>query len=86
MEQTDLVLVRVEKDRGDSVPDDFTVPKILAHLSDWKLWVFGTYTHTVLTIANANRDDESSLGMNAPHFSMIGLMFFCASVPAYAVK
>lgn len=55
MEQTDLVLVRVEKDRGDSVPDDFTVPKILAHLSDWKLWVFG-------------------------------LMFFCASVPAYAVN
>ncbi|RXW14895.1 hypothetical protein EST38_g10960 [Candolleomyces aberdarensis] len=54
-EQTELVLSRVEKDRGDSVPDSFTVAKVVRHLSDWKIWVFG-------------------------------LMYFCTTVPAYAIS
>ncbi|KAF7361762.1 putative transporter C11D3.18C [Mycena venus] len=41
--QTNLILVRVEQDRGDSIPDDITVSKVLHHLempakSDWTIW------------------------------------------------
>lgn len=39
--QTALVLERVESDRGDSVPDSFTVQKVLGHLSDWTIWAYG---------------------------------------------
>jgi hypothetical protein len=39
--QTELVLKRVEDDRGDSIPDEVTFKKILLHLTDWKLWVYG---------------------------------------------
>ncbi|KAM6502534.1 Major facilitator superfamily domain containing protein [Amanita muscaria] len=53
-EQTALVLRRIEKDRGDSVPDPLTCQKVLTHLSDWTLWASG-------------------------------IMFMCASIPAYAL-
>ncbi|KAJ3565563.1 hypothetical protein NP233_g7554 [Leucocoprinus birnbaumii] len=53
-EETKLVLERVERDRGDSVPDELTCSKIAVHLRDWKMWAFG-------------------------------LMYFCATVPAYAI-
>ncbi|KAJ7924958.1 high-affinity nicotinic acid transporter [Mycena leptocephala] len=36
--QTNLILVRVEEDRGDSIADDITVSKVLHHLSDWTVW------------------------------------------------
>jgi hypothetical protein len=39
--QTRLILKRVEDDRGDSVPDEPTLGKVLKHLMDWKLWVYG---------------------------------------------
>ncbi|KAK0241418.1 major facilitator superfamily domain-containing protein [Armillaria nabsnona] len=38
-EQTDLVLRRIEEDRGDSLPDSLK-GKVLLHLSDWKVWVY----------------------------------------------
>ena len=41
-EETRLVLQRVEQDRGDSVPDVLSKAKIISHLSDWKVWTFGT--------------------------------------------
>ncbi|KAL9712047.1 hypothetical protein Ac2012v2_005123 [Leucoagaricus gongylophorus] len=53
-EETELVLERVERDRGDAVPDELTSRKIILHLCDWRMWVFG-------------------------------LMYFCATVPAYAI-
>lgn len=53
-EETKLVLERVERDRGDSVPDELTFNRIVVHLCDWKMWTFG-------------------------------LMYFCATVPAYAI-
>ncbi|KAJ7188091.1 major facilitator superfamily domain-containing protein [Mycena filopes] len=37
-EQTNLILTRVEQDRGDSLPDEITVAKVLHHLSDWTIW------------------------------------------------
>ncbi|KAG6920205.1 hypothetical protein DXG01_004974 [Tephrocybe rancida] len=40
-EQTALVLDRVERDRGDSIPDEMTLRKIISYLLDWKLWVYG---------------------------------------------
>jgi hypothetical protein len=42
-EETNLVLRRIEDDRGDSVPDLQTSKKVREHLSDWKIWTFGTF-------------------------------------------
>ncbi|KAF9263892.1 MFS general substrate transporter [Marasmius fiardii PR-910] len=39
-EQTKLILDRIEGDRGDSLPDEFTAKKVLSHLGDWVLWAF----------------------------------------------
>ncbi|KAF8070732.1 major facilitator superfamily domain-containing protein [Lyophyllum atratum] len=39
-EETAFVLDRVERDRGDSIPDELTRKKLVEHLLDWKLWVF----------------------------------------------
>ncbi|KAF9451973.1 MFS general substrate transporter [Macrolepiota fuliginosa MF-IS2] len=39
-EQTKVILDRVERDRGDSMPDEITLGKILTHLSDWTLWAY----------------------------------------------
>jgi hypothetical protein len=38
--EADLVLTRIDRDRGDAVVDKLTVPKILFHLRDWKIWEF----------------------------------------------
>lgn len=35
-----MILDRVERDRGDSTPDQITFKKILTHFSDWTLWAF----------------------------------------------
>ncbi|KAF9259710.1 MFS general substrate transporter [Marasmius fiardii PR-910] len=40
--QTAFILQRVEEDRGDSIPDEITVRKVLRHLTDWTIWVYGT--------------------------------------------
>ncbi len=40
-EQTDLVLKRVELDRGDSVPDDITFVRVKEVLGDWVIWAHG---------------------------------------------
>ncbi|KAG7091133.1 hypothetical protein E1B28_010187 [Marasmius oreades] len=53
-EETEMVLSRIEEDRGDSVSDSVTTAKVFEHLSDWKVWIFG-------------------------------LMFLCATIPAYAI-
>jgi len=39
--QTEVVLRRIEADRGDSIPDPLTPSKIISHLLDWKVWVLG---------------------------------------------
>ncbi|KAK0184767.1 major facilitator superfamily domain-containing protein [Armillaria mellea] len=39
VEQTTLVLHRIEEDRGDALPDSMS-GKVLLHLSDWKVWIF----------------------------------------------
>jgi len=39
-QQTQLILHRVEKDRGDSLPDKMTWQKLRLHLSDWTMWAF----------------------------------------------
>jgi len=39
--QTDLVLRRIDEDRGDAKPDELTPAKVKKHLSDWKLWAYG---------------------------------------------
>jgi hypothetical protein len=39
-EQTQLVLRRVEEDRGDSIPDEMTFASVLAAAGDWCVWVY----------------------------------------------
>ncbi|KXN87485.1 hypothetical protein AN958_08790, partial [Leucoagaricus sp. SymC.cos] len=39
--QTEVVMKRIEKDRGDSVPDPLTSQKVFKHLKDWTLWAYG---------------------------------------------
>lgn len=41
--ETNLILRRIEADRGDSVPDEITAARVWLHLLDWKIWVFGGY-------------------------------------------
>jgi MFS family permease len=36
-----FIAQRIERDRGDAIPDQLTVSKFFMHLKDWKLWVFG---------------------------------------------
>src|SRR4051812_46984311 len=40
-EELEIVLDRVERDRGDSAPDKLTWHKILQHSMNWELWVYG---------------------------------------------
>jgi hypothetical protein len=60
--ETEIILKRVEDDRGDSVPDKQTAKKVLQHLCDWKVWIFGASE----TLAVTNR---------ASYLTFIGLMF-----------
>ena len=41
IEETSIVLLRVEKDRGDSLPDVLSKAKLIEHLLDWKIWAIG---------------------------------------------
>ena len=41
-EETEIVLRRIEEDRGDAIADALTASKVFEHLMDWKIWVFGT--------------------------------------------
>ncbi|KAF2729261.1 MFS general substrate transporter [Polyplosphaeria fusca] len=39
--ELEIVLDRIERDRGDSQPDKLTWPKFLRHVANWELWVYG---------------------------------------------
>ncbi|KAF2841122.1 MFS general substrate transporter [Patellaria atrata CBS 101060] len=40
-QELEVVLDRVERDRGDAKPDKVTLPKVLHHMRNWHLWVYG---------------------------------------------
>jgi len=40
-EELEIVLDRVERDRGDSEPDKLTLNKVLYHSMNWELWMYG---------------------------------------------
>lgn len=47
--QTALVLQRIDKDRGDALPDKITLQRVWEHLLDWKVWAYGVlYTCAVI--------------------------------------
>ncbi|KAJ6461006.1 major facilitator superfamily domain-containing protein [Mycena sanguinolenta] len=52
-EQTKLVLRRIELDRGDAVPDEITMPKVLHHMADWTLWAYALMFMAAAMPANA---------------------------------
>ena len=72
-EETLIILERVEKDRGDSVPDALTKEKLFNHLLDWRLWVMGTC---------ASIAEKGLLIISR----VTGLMYMCATLPAYAIR
>lgn len=39
--ETKLVIDRINKERGDAIPDKLTMKKVLSHLYDWRIWAFG---------------------------------------------
>ncbi|KAF7362253.1 High-affinity nicotinic acid transporter [Mycena venus] len=72
-EQTAFVLQRVEDDRGDSVPEQITLRKVLHHLGDWTLWAYG--------------EESCEIPQNTvtDRAAITGLMFMCCTLPAYAL-
>jgi len=73
-EETAYVLERVEKDRGDSVPDVLSKEKFVAHLLDWKIWAIGALNGIVFD------------GYFNKFNSIAGIMYMCATMPAYAIR
>ena len=48
--ERERIIDRLNKDRGDGEHDQITPAKVVTHLSDWKLWVFGlTVSHPTAT-------------------------------------
>ena len=39
-EEALFISQRIERDRGDAIPDPLTLKKFFHHLGDWKLWAF----------------------------------------------
>jgi hypothetical protein len=74
-EQTALVLGRVERDRGDSVPDALSGEKVINHLLDWRSWAFG---ENWSLLWNCTR------GLNSTRKNQ-AVMYLCATMPAYAI-
>lgn len=40
-EQTQFIIDRINRDRGDAKPDPMTMKAVLSAASDWKIWVYG---------------------------------------------
>ncbi|CAK7201013.1 hypothetical protein SEUCBS139899_003714 [Sporothrix eucalyptigena] len=40
-EELEVILDRVERDRGDADPDRLTISKVIRHVLSWPLWVYG---------------------------------------------
>jgi len=74
-EETDIILQRVEKDRGDSVPDALSMEKLFSYLLDWKLWTIGMVSGPFLLF-----------GAHPFLSGSAGLMYMCATLPAYAIR
>ncbi|KAF9486022.1 MFS general substrate transporter [Pholiota conissans] len=89
-EDTDIILRRVEKDRGDSLPDTLTKEVIIKHLLDWKLWAIGlmymcttmpayaiSYFITII-LHGMGWNETASLLLSAPPyiFAALSIMFF----------
>jgi MFS family permease len=89
-EETKFCLDRVEKDRGDSLPDEVTFKKVISHLSDWKMWTYGlmylcatvppyaaAYFNSII-LAGMGFNTKNSLLLTAPPylFSCISALFF----------
>lgn len=52
-EQTAWVIERIQRDRGDAIPDKITGATIRKDAMDWKLWVFALMFMTATTGAYA---------------------------------
>jgi hypothetical protein len=40
-EETKFILKRIDDDRGDALPDNMTLKKVLTHCGDWTVWAYG---------------------------------------------
>jgi hypothetical protein len=39
--ELEIVLDRIDRDRGDSQPDKLTWAKFCEHVANWELWAYG---------------------------------------------
>ncbi|TXT06940.1 uncharacterized protein COLE_06271 [Cutaneotrichosporon oleaginosum] len=42
-DEREMVLTRIQRDRNDAVYDHLTVTKVLRHLTDFRIWLFGLF-------------------------------------------
>jgi MFS family permease len=90
-EETKFCLDRVEKDRGDALPDELTTEKVLTHLSDWTMWAYGlmymcatippylTAYFNAIILASMGFNTRDSLLLTAPPYA-----FSCISAVIFA--
>jgi hypothetical protein len=65
--ERERIIDRLNKDRGDGEHDQITPAKVVTHLSDWKLWVFGLAVSHPTATANFSSSVSLQLLM-ASHF------------------
>ncbi|KAF5359980.1 hypothetical protein D9758_007596 [Tetrapyrgos nigripes] len=90
-EQTQFILQRLQKDRGDALPDELTTRKVLHHLGDWIIWAHGfmylsatmpitaiTYFNTIILRGMGWSVTASMLLITPPYFAAAIISYFIA--------
>ncbi|KAH8809657.1 high-affinity nicotinic acid transporter [Flagelloscypha sp. PMI_526] len=89
VEHTKVVLARVEKDRGDSMPDKLTKQVIFHHLSDWTIWAhalmfmcntmpaYAVGFFVTVILKSMGWDDVHSFILSAPPYVAAAAACFC---------
>lgn len=93
-EETKWVTDRIDRDRGDSVPDKLTFQTFVKHMLDFKVWVFGlcfcfstmpayafSYFLPVI-LAGGGYDTKLSLCLSAPPYVFAAMYTFAVAYGA----
>ncbi len=87
-EDTKIIIDRVNRDRGDGMPDELTGKKALQHLADWHTWAFGlcfmcstlpSYAFSYflpVILAGAGYSTVLSLMLSAPPYIVAAIFTF----------
>ena len=75
-EERQLIVARVNHDRGDADLESFTLKKWLGGASDWKIWAYGLCKLFSLTISSISSSNNQAVNERlCPHYK--GLHTFC---------